>query len=179
MTDQSGAGPTIILVQPTGLKPGEDNQYTDIGLTGLLNTHAGQINSQRQVMWQRYGYSLVANAIFLPLITRPEVPLLFQLVGALFGIIICWVGYTTLQEDRRVLISRIRFASTFRWQNLPQNANVFILALTPEEFNRGVRVYRRAGFILLLFMFLYPGIYVYLAWPMIKPLVLRMGLLNF
>lgn len=161
-----------ISIRPTGPKSDPVSQYTDIGLTGLLNIHAGQVNSARGVMWQRYGFFFAGNSVFLPLMTRLEYSVLL-FPYAVFGMVICWIWYSLLQDDRQVLIWRIQEGSRFRWQQLVPDANVFVFMLRDDQLQHARRIYAKAGLIPWIFFFLYPTVVIYLAWNAITAMLAK------
>lgn len=123
-------------------------------------------------MWQRYGFFFAGNAAFLPLVARIEYPpLLFSY--AIFGMIICWVWNGLLQDDRQVLIWRIQEASKFRWQLLHPDVNVFVFMLREDQLRHARGIYAKAGFLIMIFFFLYPAAAVYLGWDTVKVPFLR------
>ena len=115
--------PLLFEVRPTA--PQVTEQYADIALTGLFNVHAGQINSERQAIWQRYNIMFGANSIlfaFLALGSRSKSELF---VGALFGVMLCTAWWAITVSGWRLIRVRIEVALQFQWQGLNAVANPF------------------------------------------------------
>lgn len=137
-------------IRPTA--PQATNQYADIALTGLFSVHAGQINSERQAIWQRYNVMLAANSIvfaFLALGTRSKWELF---VGGTFGILLCAAWWILTESGWRLLGMRIERALQFRWLGLDTTVNPFEVSVAYGRGGIGGMIYYVAIAVICLFI---------------------------
>ena len=142
--------PILFEVLPTA--PQATEQYAGIALTGLFTVHAGQINSERQTIWQRYNVMLGANSIVLAFLaftgrTKGEL-----LIGSLFGMALSVIWWVMTESGWRLLAMRIRTALQFQWTRLDPAANPFEVSLTYGRGAVGGMIYYMAIAVIILFI---------------------------
>lgn len=76
----------VISVLPTAKEAGK---YTDIALTGLFNAHVALVNSERQVIWQRYNVMILANTVVVSYVAQSDTQSLETLFASGFGLLLC------------------------------------------------------------------------------------------
>lgn len=136
-------------IHPTAPEKTQEGRYTDIAFSNLLNIYAGQVNSARQVVWQRYTAMLIANSIFFGLIVSAEAS--YRKLGAVVGIALCCIWVAMLLADWKLFKNRLLTASRFQWTHLGPDANPFPAMHTQEKW-LGRVIYSSAASVALIFL---------------------------
>lgn len=146
MTDERAEYP----IRPTGL-PVSDN-YSDIALTGLLNVHASQINSERQTFWQRYNVMLIANSVIFGFLAGGTLTTTEIIYGVTLGLVLCVAWFIILVSGWRLFLTRRDRALRFSWTHLDPEANPLEPGIAYERGIPGGWIYIMARFVIFVFM---------------------------
>lgn len=155
---------TAYQIHPTGpCGESQENLYTDTSLSNLFNVVANQINSTRQVLWQRYTAMLLANSLVFGLLIRVDeieqrcgpgsielTQVDQRVMGATAGIVLCSFWILIFVIDWWTFhYHRLGVASRYEWTQLPSEANPF-KAMMQEK--GGLVAYFLALSVALLFL---------------------------
>lgn len=150
--------PILFEVRPTAAQVTE--QHADIALTGLFNVHAGQINSERQTIWQRYTAMFIGNSIVMSVASGTGRPLFQIIAGALLGLMLCVLWFSMTVSGWKVFRMRVDRALGFAWTGLDPNANPFSVTIEYEAGRFGGWLYQFALWVIVLFSMFYGVILV-------------------
>ncbi|OGZ97434.1 MAG: hypothetical protein A3J10_00820 [Candidatus Sungbacteria bacterium RIFCSPLOWO2_02_FULL_54_10] len=142
--------PISIEVRPTAGQATE--QYADIALAGLFNTHVAIVNSERQAIWQRYNVMLVGNAVIFAFLSGGMRTKTETALGVLFGLLLCTAWWVITASGWNLLAMRIQRGLQFGWQGLPLDANPFEVSLTYGRGSIGGMIYYVAFSVIALFI---------------------------
>jgi hypothetical protein len=140
-------------IDPTG-GPISGN-YSDIALTGLFNAHIATINSQRQVIWQRYNIMLLANAAILAFFARGQ-PNPYEAVAAgLLGFVLCFLWRVMHGSAWNLFNMLVDEAHGFSWSGNDKQINPLVTSVIWLRGSKGGLIYPASNFVTYIFMVTY------------------------
>ena len=88
----------------------------DATLCNLFNIHIDTINTEKNLIWQRYGVMLLANTIFLGFLIQNRLSPLVAILMCFIGIALCifWIAITWYAWD--FLNRYLDYVNKFRWE---------------------------------------------------------------
>ena len=162
MAEQTGTGQRI-KVRQMGQIPKENADYSDATMTALFNAHVAVINSERQVIWQRYAAMLFANSIVFGLLARASDPSQITVIGAcLFGMLLCLFWWLLNEEGYKVFNTAMDIAQQFSWKYGDREIN--LIALQREQYEKGVKgggIKKLSTWVIVLFVIGYAMLLVF------------------
>ena len=96
---------------------------SDVALTNLFTLHIASINAGKQLIWQRYSVMLTGNSILLGFLGAGGGDKVPRVVVHSVGILLCVAWFVITWGGWAVSTRRLRIASAFKWQGLPDAAN--------------------------------------------------------
>lgn len=129
------------------------NQYSDIALMGLFNSHISIINSERQAIWQRYNTMLLGNTIVFGFLAGAQQRTTLEVCfGTFFGLLLCAAWLVLTVSGWILFTMRVDVAGRFSWPTLDKEANPILTGFRYRSGTKGGWIYRMAVFVIVLFI---------------------------